>query len=322
MEFTKEPILVVPQAGPMFRIRGKSPTILRQCGLDARRQCCVCPFAMVDCDHFLAKLGNETLVGQYGLAVALCLPTITICRFGLRILQSTDARNEMAFGEYFSFSLISTPVGLGIVGGIIANQHFDSAFVPVVIAVAIWNSLESISDLFAGLFQRYERIDLLTKAYLLQAVLMFVFMLLGFVEPSNSYRGDLRVSHRFANSTLVLRIAGRIETNCRIHLPDIGRILTGGLGGRDCSEIHWPAIRRLLHLGMPLAIVTFLMAYTVSVPRFAIDDVLKDDAKLGIFVALFSLASAQNLLVASVAQSLAAPLAVLFAQQSAGDCYN
>ncbi len=270
----------------------------------------------------LAKLGNETLVGQYGLAVVLCLPTITICRFGLRILQSTDARNEMAFGEYFSFALISTPVGLGIVGGIIANQHFDSAFVPVVIAVAIWNSLESISDLFAGLFQRYERIDLLTKAYLLQAVLMFVFMLLGFVLTGNLFVGicGLVIASLIRLSFYELPVGSRLiaEYIC----PTSAEFSRADLVAAIAPKFSWPAIRRLLHLGMPLAIVTFLMAYTVSVPRFAIDDVLKDDAELRDFCRFIFAGIGPKSSRRISAQSLAAPLAVLFAQRDAGDCYN
>ena len=263
----------------------------------------------------LAKLGSQELVGQYGLAVAMCLPTITVCRFGLRILQSTDAHNELSFGDYLSFALVATPIGLVIVAVLMFAKGSAPDFVALVMVVALWNSIESISDLFSGLFQRYERIDYLAKAYILQASLMVGLMLVGFAATHSLLVGVCGLV--FA---AVVRLLG-------YELPIGGKLV--GVNPADGArriplaeawaaispKLSWRAVRGILVAGTPLAIVTFLMAYTASAPRFVIDDVLKNPARLGVFVALLSLASAQNLIVGGVAQSLASPLAILFVQR-------
>ena len=263
----------------------------------------------------VAKLGSQELVGQYGLAVAMCLPTITICRFGLRILQSTDAHNELSFGEYLSFSLVATPIGLVVVAMLMFAKGSESDFIALVMVVALWNSIESISDLFSGLFQRYERIDYLAKAYILQTSLMVGLMLVGFAVTHSLLVGVSGLVFAAVVRLLVyeLPIGGKLvavnpaDGARRIPLADAWTAIA--------PKLSWRAVRGILFAGTPLAIVTFLMAYTASAPRYVIDDVLKNPARLGVFVALLSLASAQNLVVGGVAQSLASPLAILFVQR-------
>jgi O-antigen/teichoic acid export membrane protein len=257
----------------------------------------------------LAKLGSQELVGQYGWAVAFCMPTITFCRFGLRILKSTDARDEFRFGEYFAFCLIGTCLGMIVVTGLGVTDRLDGGLLILVIAVASWNSLESISDLFAGMFQRYERVDYLAKASILQAILMCVLMAVGLLVGNTAQWGACG-----------LIVAALIRVVC-YEMPVGGRLLLarkgcapGPVAAAELAPLrplfHWRAIRRLLLLGIPLTIVTFLIVYTQSVPRYVIRDFL-GDSRLGSFVALFALASAQNLVVGSVSQSLLARFAIL-----------
>jgi O-antigen/teichoic acid export membrane protein len=262
----------------------------------------------------VAKLGTQEMVGQFGWGVAFCLPTITIFRFGLRILLTTDASSEIPFREYFSFAILGSVFGfLTIVSMGLLNQ-LDASTLALVAAIALWNSIESISDLFGGLFQRLERMEFVGTANLIQLAPMCMAMGMGV---------------GLANSMLVgacgLVLAAVIRLVC-YELPVARRLLqefpqhaisTTGSTGR------WAPLRpqfnrrtawRLLQLGTPLAVVTFLMAFTASAPRYIIKDIL-NDARVGVFVALLSVSTAQNLVIGSVAQSIASRLATLFYQR-------
>ena len=104
------------------------------------------------------------MVGQFGWAIAFCLPTITICRFGLRILLTTDSQDEFGFGTYLTFGFLGALVGLAAVMLMVAVQGYELSAVLLLMAVAVWNSIESVSDVFTGLFLRRERMDYVAKA--------------------------------------------------------------------------------------------------------------------------------------------------------------
>ncbi|HTQ40749.1 MAG TPA: hypothetical protein VMJ32_17135 [Pirellulales bacterium] len=266
----------------------------------------------------IAKLSSkelsQTLVGQYGWAFAFCIPTVMFCRFALRTLQATDARNEIRFNEFFCFALLSTSLGLAIVAGMTVVNGPDRGTAALIALVALWNSIESLSELYSGLFQRYERIDIIAAAYFLQAVLMCLLMALGF-----------GLTHNLLWGVGGLVVASVIRLAC-FEMPWAARLISAhapaGVAGDPGLRIwqtlrpqwSWPAVRRLLAMGTPLTTVLAIIAFTTSVPRY----ILKDDlgeARLGVYVALLSLASAQNLIVGAVAQSMYSRLAILYVQQ-------
>src|SRR5205085_491149 len=105
------------------------------------------------------------------IAIAICIPTITICRWGGRVLLATDARDNAKFGDYLGFTLIGSMIGMAVVAGMVfvrpplnAEQGPNLYLIGLVMIVSLWNSLESISDIFTALFQRHERMDFIAKS--------------------------------------------------------------------------------------------------------------------------------------------------------------
>jgi O-antigen/teichoic acid export membrane protein len=264
----------------------------------------------------LAKFTTTATVGQFGWAVAVCLPTITFCRFGLRILQTTDARDEITFSDYLGFSILSTLVALAIIGGLAAFNGYNAQTMILVLAVGIWNAVESISDAFAGLFQRRERMDLVAKSYILQALAMGALVTLALATTQEMLlaiaaliaAGVLRlVTFELPLAKRLLRasVPGFVPGNTR--LPHSSPLTIW-------PRLSWQGFKRIVVFGAPLAVVTLLMAYMTSVPRYILKDAL-GDAPLGIFVALFALANVQTMITLSVSQSLSSRLAISYVKK-------
>ncbi|HZZ26617.1 MAG TPA: lipopolysaccharide biosynthesis protein [Pirellulales bacterium] len=258
----------------------------------------------------IAKLGNPEMLGQYGWAVAFCVPTVTICSFGIRSLLATDARREVKFSEYLGFTLVFSVIGLLIVAGMILINRADGYTVTLVMLVTIWTSLESISDTFAGLFTRDERMDLLAKACIFQAVLICVFLTAGLAIGK-----DLRWGVLGLIGAAFLRLVGYEWPNASKHFKVSGLEPahdTGLIGSPIFPQFHWKAYRHLLSAGIWLAILLYLLTLCDAIPRYLIKDQL-GDAAVGVFTALFSVSLVVNLLVISICQSMSSRLAVLFA---------
>src|SRR5262249_15623754 len=119
-----------------------------------------------------AKFATEAAVGQYGWALAFCMPIIVLFRPGARVLICTDLENRTTFGVYLGVTLTGTLLAIAMIGTITGLRGYDPYLAVLIIGVTVWNCCDSISDAFAGLFLRRARADLLAAAFIVQAVLM------------------------------------------------------------------------------------------------------------------------------------------------------
>ncbi|MCC7087349.1 MAG: oligosaccharide flippase family protein [Pirellulales bacterium] len=262
----------------------------------------------------LAQLGSEKTVGEYRYAVAFCLPTITIFRFGLRILVSTDARRQHRFSEYLAFSLVSTCLAGLVVGGLIVCERLslnglDLRTAILIALVCAWNGLESISDCFAGLFQQRERMDLIARSFAIQAIAMTLLLAAGLYLFDDLLIGVMGLIVAAA----IRLLAYEVPVTCRLltdwtavaQRPRIAEMR------HIFSQTQWTTARQIVITGAPLTIVTFLLAFTESLPAYFIADVL-GKSPLGVFAGLYALANVQSLFVLSITQSMVSRLATYY----------
>jgi O-antigen/teichoic acid export membrane protein len=267
----------------------------------------------------LAQFGAEK-AGEYTYAMAFCLPTIMIFRFGLRILVSTDARRQHRFAEYLAFAISSTFLAGLLIGGLVILQRFSPGSIDfytavLILLVGIWNGLESISECFIGLFQQRERIDLIARSYILQAIAMTVLLAAGMYLFNNLLVGVAGLVAAAAirlfayEAPVAYRLFGSTA-------PEGGKrqlTATAKLLRFFQPRIHWSTTRQIVITGAPLTIVTFLLAFTENLPRYFINDSL-GKASLGVFAGLYALANVQGLFVLSIMQAMVSKLAMYHVQ--------
>src|SRR6185437_12263412 len=107
----------------------------------------------------LAKAGSATIVGQFALGLAIAAPVFMFTNLQLRGVQATDARSEFEFCDYFTLRMLASTLGLLTVATIALSLHYDLTTRLVVMLVAAAKFVESLSDVVAGLLQKFEKLD-------------------------------------------------------------------------------------------------------------------------------------------------------------------
>ena len=92
-----------------------------------------CQWGVLVC---MAKLGTATDVGRFALGLALTAPIITLTNLNLRLLQSTDAREDYPFSVYMSVRLIGTALGLVAIAAMAFGLGYHGVTLYLILAVA------------------------------------------------------------------------------------------------------------------------------------------------------------------------------------------
>src|SRR5437870_8827498 len=114
-----------------------------------------CQWGVLVC---MAKLGTATDVGRFALGLALTAPVITLTNLNLRLLQSTDAREDYPFSVYLSVRLIGTVLGLAAIAAMAFGLGYQGVTLYLILAVALAKAFEAVSDVVFGLLQKAENL--------------------------------------------------------------------------------------------------------------------------------------------------------------------
>jgi O-antigen/teichoic acid export membrane protein len=248
----------------------------------------------------VVKLSSAREVGQYALGISIAAPVFMLTNLQLRSVQATDARCGYNFADYFTLRCLGTVAGVVLIFLIVVCARFDRATGDIVMAVAAAKAIEQLSDVIAGLLQKFERLDQAARAQMLRGVASIALFALV-----------LLTSHRLAAAVLASGVA------CAIALLTYDRRLARHLLEQE-HFLGWNPrkLKQLALMTLPLGIVTALIALNVNIPRYVVQRYL-GPVQLGIFVSVaYLLVATVNVITNSVGLSASARLARMFA---AGD---
>jgi O-antigen/teichoic acid export membrane protein len=274
----------------------------------------------------LAKLANVELLGEFGLAQAVCTPIFFLTNMGLRAGKATDVNQLYDFRTYHAVRIISGVVGLLLViaAALILQRSWFS--LTVFLLVAVTKAVETASDLFYGLLQSKRRLAIIGQSYLLRGPAGLV----GFVAVFQA-TGDLRIALA-VEAAVWLAIfllhdypsSGRIELAERTTLaaagpgPAVVAAAAGGdTGGRDtiwsvlAPRFRWLEMRRLAWLSLPLGLAAMVGSLQLMMPRYVIEFQL-GTAEVGYFTALVYLVNAMAMMLNSFGYALLTEMAHAF----------
>lgn len=241
----------------------------------------------------LARLGTPEMVGQFSLALAITAPVVIFSNLGLRPLQSTDARDQFTFEEYILLRLAASAGALVLIAVLAAQYRPQTAIVVMIVGVA--KVVESVSDVYFGLLQKHERMELIARSLSLKGIVsvaMFTFGLLF----SGSLLG--------AVCGLVLAWAVILAA---YDMPNGKVVLSRPIQVWPLSA-DWARLRTLGVLAVPLGIGSMLLSLNTSVPRYFLEAYWGDRA-LGLYAGMAYVAVATGMLVNSVGQTVSPRLA-------------
>lgn len=124
-----------------------------------------CQWAML---MTLAKLGTPEMVGEFGLALAITTPIVLFANLSLRTVQVTDARDDYRFGHYLALRLAGMASASAVILALVLVSNYPRGLAAVILMITLSKLFDSLSDIFYGLIQRRERMDLIARSRILQ----------------------------------------------------------------------------------------------------------------------------------------------------------
>lgn len=214
--------------------------------------------------------------GIFAFAFSNAQLMMTIGAFEVRPLQSTDVNEKYTFTQYFSLRIITCILMIGIDIGYILISGYTGIKAYVIFLVCVYKMVEGFTDVFSGMFQQHDRIDLVGKSLSLRILfstigfflvlyitkdLIWASLSLGVISTALIFLYDLRVWKCFENVQIGIKFQGLISLVI------------------EC---------------LPLFISAFIMMYINNAPKYAINNMYSDEIQ-NIYNILFMPAFVINL---------------------------
>lgn len=238
----------------------------------------------------LAKLGSPEMVGMYALGLAITAPVILLTDLKLRTVQVTDAKGQYNFGEYLGLRVITSLIGILLIGMLVIILDYKWEFTFVIFGIGFAKVFESISDIIYGLVQKNECMNHIAFSRIIRGLLSLCAMCLAVCITKSIFVGTLALA---------------LTWFCVLVLYDVRM-------ARCFADIRpkfdYSTLLKLVKISWPLGIVQMLASLNVNIPRFFIERFINAEA-LGYFAALAYLIVAGNTVVSALAQAASPRLA-------------
>ncbi|NNE50967.1 MAG: oligosaccharide flippase family protein [Sulfitobacter sp.] len=237
----------------------------------------------------LTRFATVQEVGIYGLASAVVLPVFFFFDLNMRVNVAASARSGFSFQDFAGLLALSVCAGLGIVL-LLGFVVFDGPARIILLLIGAAKAAESLSNLCYGVFQRYDRMALLSGSLAMRSlggtVLFVSFLAMG-----------SGVAWAFAAQFIVWSLVA-----LGIDYARARRLwrANGGPEGRDAGRM-----RQLLRSALPLAFNGLISALQGNTPRFVIAGLLNSVA-LGQFTVVAYAMQAISTVLMAATQSLIA----------------
>lgn len=250
----------------------------------------------------LVKLATTQVVGAYALGLAICAPVMMLTDLHLRTIQATDARREVRFADYLKLRGLGIILGISVISAIALGLYGASESLPVILGIAVVKGVESLGDVFYGLFQQRERMDRVARSMLLKAVLGTTLFAATFAATLRLLPAILALAVCYLAIFAVYDLTGAIRL---LREEDASSTSSASVGTLN-------RLRDLVWLALPMGIVMMLNSLYVNVPRYVIER-FEGASALGIFSALAYIVTLGSLFVGSLGQAVSPRLARYFA---------
>lgn len=211
----------------------------------------------------LAIIVNRIIGGNAGGIFAFAFSNAqlmyTIGAFEIRPLQSTDVEEKFSFKNYLSLRIITCIIMMIITTLYVMVSGFGRVKSLTIWIVCMYKMVEALADVFAGMFQQHDRIDLSGKTSTFRPVLstvvfgMVLFFTHNLIVASISMPVVSLLLFCFYDLKL-RKIFDNIE--CSFSFDDIGKLILEAL---------------------PLFLAAFINMYMNNSPKYVINRLFSDD---------------------------------------------
>jgi O-antigen/teichoic acid export membrane protein len=267
----------------------------------------LCRFAVV---ILLAKFADAAVVGAFNGSVAWATPVVAALMLELRAAYVADARGAFTFGTYATLrwlGVAAAAVMLTAIGAWRAAVDPTLAGIAMFAAVALGRLAWGLGELYWGVYQRHERLDLLARAQIVRGLLMALpFAVLLPLAQTLVNRGTWPPD---AVAGLAAAAAGVYAVGWLAAALAADRPRAIALGPVD-AHWDWISVGRLARRTTPLGLVVLIILSCESLPLLVIDALGPGArAQVGYFGVLATAVLPVQLIVVALGQATAARVA-------------
>lgn len=199
----------------------------------------------------VTRILGKSEAGIFSIGWAICQQMLTIGLFGTRNVQVSDIDDNYRFSDFFSLKIIS--ILMMLMGSIIYSflLHLSEVEIQVSFLLSVLMSSEAFADVFAGYFQKNDKIGIVGLSYIIRVLmydLLFIISLFVFRSVIISISIAICVSYLWLlvfDFTLIRRTEN---------------IFCFDLGG----------LKRVIRSSIAICVSAFLTNYIVNIPKNSI----------------------------------------------------
>lgn len=203
--------------------------------------------------------------GVLSIAFATGNLLMTVGKFGVRNYQSTDIEETFSFSDYFWARVFTVAVmilaSLGYLAACIRWKGYSSSKASVIFAVCVIYAVESVEDVFWGMYQQKQALDCGAKMFVFRWVLILGMMIFWLLTGKGLKKAALTGAAAGGIAFLISQAAAGRRFHIKAGIPQPARIY------------------RMLRQCFPLFAVAFLTFYVTNAPKYAIDRYLSGDVQ-------------------------------------------
>jgi O-antigen/teichoic acid export membrane protein len=258
------------------------------------------------------------MVGQYALASAIAVPVMVFANMNLRGILVTEARAEYEPHHFVALRSLTSVMAVVFVIAGASLSGATSVTVLVIALVTIGQGATSMQDIYRGLMQRAERMDIAAVSAFLQAAttLAAAWLILRNAANLPAVLAAIALSR-----VLVLylwdRPMARALTAAGLHPARVTRPYADRMTRAPAAVIHavlagvarqrgrdWTTLLRLARTAFPVGVAMLMSSIVASIPRYALKHYY-GDVELGYFATLMAIPFAGTIVIAALGESAA-----------------
>lgn len=129
----------------------------------------------------VTRLQSAKIADQYSLAMSISNLWVIIGLFQVRNYQGTDVKKHHSFDSYFLTRILTVLIMTFTIIPYLHLVHYDMSFssLAIMLLLILYRVSDVFSDLFQGLFQQEERLDIAGKSMLYRYSLSIIILFVG-----------------------------------------------------------------------------------------------------------------------------------------------
>lgn len=201
--------------------------------------------------------------GIFTIAYANANLFLTIGKYGMRYFQVSDVKNQFRFNEY-GMSRMITSITMLVVSALYviyaaSSNGYSMEKTQVIIWMCIFKVVDVVEDVYHGLYQRENRLDIASRVMSVRMIVTIVVFGIALISLK-----DLLIS--LIITTVVTTILFVLFTLWTFPAFQVVK-----------EKVDWKKVILLLKLCFPLFAGSFLSFYIGNAPKYAIDAMLTDE---------------------------------------------